>query len=72
MFTRIVHRSTGWLSELFDELEYDPEGARRGRQVVLLVLAGLGLAAVLVTLTTLTALGLDALLHASLALPSDL
>ncbi len=70
MFAFKIHRSTGWLADLFDELEYETEKPYRSRHVLLLVLAGLGLAAVLVTLTTLTALGLDALLHASIAYPS--
>jgi hypothetical protein len=71
MFTRIISRSTDRLSALIDEPEYGPERAYRLSDTILLIAASLGLATILVTLTTLTALGLDALLHALLSLNLD-
>jgi transketolase C-terminal domain/subunit len=71
MFMRIISRSTDRLVAILDEPEYGPGQAYRLGDTILLVAAGFALAAVLVTLTTLTALGLDALLHASLPLNID-
>jgi len=72
MFTRIISRSNHWLTALFEEPDVGSKDADGIRDTILLVAAGLGLAAILVTLTTLTALGLDALLHASFSFNGDL
>ncbi len=71
MLMRIISRSTDRLAALVDEPEYGPERAHRLSDAILLVATSLGLSAILVTFTTLTALGLDALLHASLPLNLD-
>ncbi|MGE8941422.1 hypothetical protein ACO2I3_05870 [Leptospira interrogans] len=63
MFMLNINRSINWLAALFDE--HEPETAHRSRDLILLMLASVGLATVVVTLTTLTALGLDALLQSS-------
>ncbi len=63
MFMLNINRSINWLAALFDE--HEPETTHRSRDLILLMLASVGLATVVVTLTTLTALGLDALLQSS-------
>lgn len=63
MFASHFNRSINWLADLFDEPE--PETAHRARDLALLILVSVGLATLLVTLTTFTALGLDALLQTS-------
>jgi hypothetical protein len=71
MFMRMINRSSQHLTALFDENEAELGREAGLRDTLMLIVASLALAAVLVTLTTLTALGLDALLHASFSLSSD-
>jgi len=65
MFLRTINHCTDWLATVFDEAD-DPRHYRATRWSSLFA-ASLALAAAVVTLTTVIALGLDALLHAQLS-----
>ena len=67
MFLRTINHCADWLTMMLDEPERGREGAYRFRHPLLLVAAGFVLASALVALTTLIALGLDALLHTRFA-----
>lgn len=62
MFLRTINHCADWLATVCDEPD-DSQQRRAGRQLLFVALS-LGLAAGVVTVTTLVALGLDALLHA--------